>query len=43
MTIMVKMLSLDMAKKMADAAEAKAIEQGLKIAIAIRKSVASTV
>ena len=35
MTIMVKMLSLDMAKKMADAAEAKAIEQGLKIAIAI--------
>lgn len=35
MTIVVKMLSLDMAKKMADAAQAKAIEQGLKIAIAI--------
>jgi glc operon protein GlcG len=35
MTIMVKMLSLEMATKMADAAQAKAIEQGLKIAIAI--------
>lgn len=35
MTLLVKMLSLDMAKKMADAAQAKAIEQGLKIVIAI--------
>lgn len=35
MTILVKALSLDMAKKMADAAEAKAKEQSLKIVIAI--------
>lgn len=35
MTIVVKTLSLDMVKKMADAAEATAIEQGLKIVIAI--------
>lgn len=35
MIIPVKALSLNIAKKMADAAEAKAIEKGLKIAIAI--------
>jgi len=35
MTILVKMLTLDMAKKMADGAEIKAMEQGLKIVIAI--------
>ncbi len=35
MTYPTKALSLDMAKKMADAAEAKAIEAGLKIVVAI--------
>lgn len=35
MTLTVKALSLEMAKKMADAAEAMAIERELKIAIAI--------
>ncbi len=35
MTITVKALSLKMAKKMAEAAESKALEQGLKIVIAI--------
>jgi len=35
MTITVKALSLDMAKKMADAAEAAALEKSLKIVIAI--------
>lgn len=35
MVISVKALSLTMAKKMADAAEQKAIENGIKIAIAI--------
>ncbi len=35
MTLTVKALSLEMAKRMADAAEAKAIEKGLKIVIAI--------
>ena len=35
MTLLVKALSLTMAQKMADAAQAKAEEQGLKIVIAI--------
>lgn len=35
MTILVKALSLDMAKKMADGAEQKALEKGLKIVVAI--------
>lgn len=35
MTYMVKALSLDMSKKLADAAESKALELGLKIVIAI--------
>ncbi|MBA3814032.1 MAG: heme-binding protein [Alphaproteobacteria bacterium] len=35
MTLTVKALSLDLAKKMADAAEAKALEKEIKIAIAI--------
>lgn len=35
MTLLVKALSLDMAKTMADAAEASAIEKNLKIVIAI--------
>src|SRR4051794_14124694 len=35
MTITIKGLSLEMSKKAADAAEAKAIEKGLKIVIAI--------
>ena len=38
MTILIKGLSLEMGKKMADAAEAKAIEKGIKIAIAIMDS-----
>lgn len=36
MTTQVKALSLEMAKKMADAAEKKAIEKKIKIAIAIK-------
>lgn len=35
MTLLLKALSLDMAKKMADAAEAEAITRDLKIAIAV--------
>lgn len=35
MTLLVKMLTLEMAKKMADSAEIKALERGLKIVIAI--------
>ena len=35
MTLLVKALSLEMAKKMADAAEAMAIEKNLKIVVAI--------
>lgn len=35
MTVLVKALSLEMAKKMADAAEIAAVEQNLKIVIAI--------
>lgn len=38
MTLTIKALSLEMAKRMAAAAEQKAIEQGLKIAIAIMDS-----